>query len=157
MIVISRPLHPKVNWVCVQFICSLRKFWFLGSSQCCWPLHWPAGASLQECICSLLSSRSHSIYSHAQLLMSFATGVQFRWQGGLGLSLSVQLISVVSPLLSVSLCALLSSSQLFLSVPYLWYGGLCIAQCLWSLCWCVYVRAFNFVWCTWACVISQLP
>lgn len=37
MIVISRTFNAKVS--CVQFICCLTKFWFLGSSQkWCWPL-----------------------------------------------------------------------------------------------------------------------
>ena len=152
MIVILERLNPKVT-VSSGF----------PAVDSCRPLHWPVWVSLQEWVFLLPSPRSHSIYSHAHLLMSFATGLQFRWQGGQGLTLSVRVISVVSSPVSVSVYALLASLQLFLSISYLWYGGLCRAQCVWSLCLlvcvcvCTCMQAFNFVWCTWACVISQLP
>lgn len=135
---ISRPCNPKLNLNCLQFICRLKKFCFPRSSQqCCWPFLWPVGASLQRC---LLLTFPLKIVQHLFSCTTFdvlcdSAAVPVTGWHRLGFVRLSHLCCVLS-CVSLSLVSALSS-QLFLSFPYLWYGGLCIAQCLWSFRWCV--------------------
>lgn len=155
MIVILERLNPKVTVNCGQF-------WFPGSRQLLLTLaltsvSLPAGVSIP----AALSQISQHLFSCTPFdVLCDRAAVPVTGWPRLYFVRPSHLCCVLS-CVSLSLCSACFSPALsFCLLSMIWWalqGSVRMVFLLACVCVCTCAQAFNFVWCTWACVISQLP
>lgn len=149
-------MNPKSYLGYGQFMCSLRKFWFPGSS---WSVVDPCTDQYEpHCrrVFSCFSAPDSTVFI---LMHTFWSPLQQGCGSGGRVAearLCLSDSSLLCPLLCQSLSALWSlfPALSFCPLSMIWWALHCsvLMVCLGCVCACL---PFNFVWCTWVCALSH--